>query len=185
MIRKRNLIRRRALLESRGGRRLIRRRRPLFESRSRDELESLARVIALNTSYLGNDYGEVMSVLKSLDRNNHEVIDRIFDEIDNNYDGDMNEWGRDVRENIFYDLEEEAASAMSSDDFFVMPIPSYLLSYLFNGDASGLDDEELEQAQEIERKYSVVSPVHLCGGGYFDGYCDVDDCYVRPRTGRR
>lgn len=173
MIRRRKLIRRRPLLESRGNRRLVRRRRPLFESRSRGELESLARVIALNTRYLSNDVWEVMGVLETLDRNNSEAIDRIFDEINDEYDGDMKEWGRNIRGDIFYDLEEELASAISSDDLFVMPIPEHLLPYLVNGDPSGLDDEELEEAEKIEREYSVESPVHSYSEGYFDGYCDV------------
>ena len=185
MIRRRNFIRRRPILESRGKRKFVRRRRPLFESRSRGELESLARAIALNTRYLGNGVWEVMGVLETLDRNNSDAIDRIFDEINDEYDGDMKDWGRNIRGDIFYDLEEELASVISSDDLFVMPIPEYLLPYLVNGDSSGLDDEELEQAEEIDRDYSVESPVHSYGEGYFDGYCTVQDYFVRPRKGRR
>lgn len=123
-----------------------------------------------------------MYVLKPVAEDKPEAIDEIFDKIDRRCNGNMDEWAEDYGYNTFYDLEEEAASILSSDDYFVMPIPSHLLPYLVNGDSSGLNDEELEEAEEIERDYSVESPVHsYASGEYFDGRCMVVDYFVRPR----
>lgn len=182
MIRKRRFIRRRPILESRNSRVLARRRRrPLFESRELGELERLARVIADNDRSLYGDTDEVMNVLKILDGEKPEIIDEIFNDIDEKYDGDIKAWGKAKGSNIFYDLEEEVASAFVDDDLTVMAIPSHLLPYLVNGDASGLDDEELEEAEAIDRDYSVESPVHADDDGYFNGYCHVYDYYVRRK----
>lgn len=154
----------------------------MFESRELGELERLAKAIVDNDRSLYGDTWEVMNVLKTLDREKPETIDEIFNDIDDMYDGDIKAWGKARGKNIFYDLEEEASSALVDDELTVMPIPCHLLSYLINGDASGLDDEELEEAEAIERDYSVESPVHMDDEGYFDGYCTVCDYYVRPRN---
>lgn len=141
MIRRRKLIRRRPFLESRGNRKLVRRRRPLFESRSSNELNALAREISI---LLRGEVHEVMNVLKEAERYVPELIDEIFDDIDYWYDGDVKKWAERKGYDAFYNIEEEIAYAMCSDELSVMSIPTYLLPYLINGDADGLSDEELE-----------------------------------------
>ena len=70
--------------------------------------------------------------------------------------------------------------------FTVVEIPDWALSYLVNGDATGLTDEEFEDVKDFEEQYEYVSEVPGAERSFswspqFGDASDCIDCIVRER----
>lgn len=52
-----------------------------------------------------------------------------------------------------------------------LSIPTFLIGYLFNGDSTGLEPDELTTAQAIDAMYNCVD---VREGEYFDHFHDAD-----------
>lgn len=70
-------------------------------------------------------------------------------------------------------------STFMGKDIHDFQIPTWAMNYLVNGDDTGLYEDELEMAQEFEKKFDVLAwgeDEYFCSRPAFGPSCEVVDC---------